>query len=253
MKVQLKIYNYLKKIIMKLFFNKNPLKTNYLYNKNYLITNIIEILKKSGFTPKLIIDVGANHGTWFRIWKNAYPNSNFVIIEPQSWLKSSFIDLIDDNTVYLPIGAGNANGDFLFTINSERDDSSTFTFSDKEALVKGFKQIKIPVKTLNTIVNENCTQKPDIVKIDAEGLDIEVLEGATDLFGHTEIFFVEANINAGFKQCNILNMLNFMDKKGYRVFDLTDLNRPFNNNVLWLVEIAFIRKGGYIDKLNWSI
>jgi hypothetical protein len=42
-----------------------------------------------------------------------------------------------------------------------------------------------------------------------------------------------------------------MDSKGYRVFEITDINRPFSNRVLWLVELAFIRKNGYFDNINW--
>ena len=44
-----------------------------------------------------------------------------------------------------------------------------------------------------------------------------------------------------------------MDKKGYSLFEITDLNRPFQPQVLWLVELAFIKKGGIIDnyKINY--
>ena len=33
-----------------------------------------------------------------------------------------------------------------------------------------------------------------------------------------------------------------MDNKGYEIFDFTDLNRPFKNGLLWLVEILFVKK-----------
>jgi FkbM family methyltransferase len=222
-----------------------------VHSKNFLLNNIIYLLQSNSFEPKLIIDVGANHGTWSRVWKKAFPQAKFILVEPQSWLKPSFDDLLDENTSYLPIGAGKENGLFTFTINSDRDDSSTFILSANDANERGYKQIEIPVKTLNTIVVENSNQIPDIVKIDAEGLDIEVLDGASQLFGKTEIFFVEASINSTFKQTDIHTIINYMDSKGYRVFEITDINRPFSNRVLWLVELAFIRKNGYFDNINW--
>jgi hypothetical protein len=46
---------------------------------------------------------------------------------------------------------------------------------------------------------------------------------------------------------SFLKMINFMDQNGYRLFDITDLNRPFPTPVLWLVEIVFIKKDGFID------
>lgn len=220
-------------------------------DKNYLLNNFIQILKYCSYQPKLIIDIGANHGTWSRVWKQAYPEAKFILVEPQHWLKPSFDDLLDSHTVYLPIGAGNQNGSFTFTINSDRDDSSTFSLSADEALARGYKQIEIPVKTLNAIVQENGNTIPDIVKIDAEGIDIDVLDGASNLFGKTEIFLVEASINSTFKQTELTAVIDYMDKKGYRVFEITDINRPFSNNVLWLVELAFVRRGGFFDQLKW--
>lgn len=221
------------------------------FEKNYLINNLISILKSNNFRPKLIIDIGANHGTWVRLWKDAFPKSNFILIEPQNWLEPSFKDLLDSKTIFLPVGAGKENGTFLFTINSERDDSSTFSLSSDEAHSRGYKQIEIPIQTLNTIVQQNGNIIPDIVKIDAEGLDVEVLEGASNLFGKTEIFLVEASINSTFEANDITKVITYMDSKGYRTFDITDINRPFKNKVLWLVEIAFIRRGGVLDKINW--
>jgi hypothetical protein len=35
--------------------------------------------------------------------------------------------------------------------------------------------------------------------------------------------------------------------KGYRLFDISDLNRPFQPRVLWLVELVFIKNNGIID------
>ncbi len=43
-----------------------------------------------------------------------------------------------------------------------------------------------------------------------------------------------------------------MDAKGYCLFDITDLNRPWEKPVLWLVELVFVRKGGRLDSMNWN-
>jgi len=39
-----------------------------------------------------------------------------------------------------------------------------------------------------------------------------------------------------------------MDCLGFRLFDLTDLNRTPTRNLLWLVEAVFVRKGSAIDE-----
>jgi hypothetical protein len=74
-----------------------------------------------------------------------------------------------------------------------------------------------------------------------------VLNGASNYFGKTEIFMVEAGVvNKSFDN-SLLKLMNYMDEKGYRLFEITDLNRPYQPKVLWLVELVFVLKGGKID------
>ena len=223
-----------------------------MYGKNSLLEVFFRNITAMGFTPQHIIDVGANHGTWTRETLKYFPDAYYTLVEPQEWLKPSLQDLLDANSkiTFNPFGAGAKSGSFMFTI-VDRDDSCSFRYTEEEAKAEGFKQVEIPIVTLNEILERNASLPfPDLVKIDAEGLDIEVLEGASDLMGTTEVFLVEAAIfNKEFEN-SLLNMVNYMDQKGYRLFELTDLNRPFQPNILWLVELAFIKKGGIIDSYH---
>lgn len=235
-------------ILKKLGYTKTNKNIAEVSDKDFLLKNFYRILHDFNFIPKHIVDIGANHGTWTREALKHFPNAKFTLLEPQHWLKESFSDLLksNSNVRFFPYGAGKKKGEFNFTI-LDRDDSCTFRFSDDEAKKEGFEQIKIPVVTLNDLLFENNLSIPDIIKIDAEGLDIDVLNGASNYFGKTEIFMVEAGIvNKEFEN-SFLNLINTMDKNGYRLFEITDLNRPFIPNVLWLVELVFVLKNGFID------
>lgn len=233
--------------------NKNK-KTENLSDKNYLLDNFYNNLKLFDFQPKHIVDIGANHGTWTREALIHFPNSHYTLIEPQYWLKSSIQDVIDANpkVQFHAFGAGEKEGTFMFTI-VDRDDSCSFRYTKEEADKEGFKQVEIPVTTLNNLLAKSDLPIPDIIKIDAEGLDIEVLKGASDFFGKTEIFMVEAGVVNKMFENSFLNIINFMDEKGYRLYEITDLNRPFVPKVLWLVELVFVLKNGYIDSKKFSI
>jgi FkbM family methyltransferase len=39
-------------------------------------------LKKKGYIPDIIFDIGAHHGDWTRECLNIYPKSRYVLIEP---------------------------------------------------------------------------------------------------------------------------------------------------------------------------
>jgi len=107
---------------------------NYYTSTRYHLDNLINLLKNNDFEPNLIIDVGAHRGTWSRVWKHAFTGCAFILVEPQHWLKQSCEDLLDDQSIFLPIGVGKENGTFTFTIDADRDDSSTFTLSKEAAL-----------------------------------------------------------------------------------------------------------------------
>ena len=253
-KIAIKLFN---PIAKRLGYVRGQQKVNLknAFEKNSLLEVFFDNIKEMGFSPKHIIDVGANHGTWTRETLKYFPNAYYTLIEPQEWLKPSLQDILDTNSKvsFNAVGAGDKSGSFMFTIVN-RDDSCSFRYTEEEAKAGGFKQVEIPVVTLNEIVAKNTSLPfPDMIKIDAEGLDINVLEGASDLMGETEIFLVEAAVFCKKFDNNLLKIVSFMDDKGYSLFEITDLNRPFQPQVLWLVELAFIKKGGIIDnyKINF--
>lgn len=217
-------------------------------NKDFLLYNFYNTLKSFQFEPKHIVDVGANHGTWTREALRFFPNSFYTLVEPQYWMEDSISDILksNKNVKFYPFGAGETEGSFQFTL-LERDDSCSFKYTEEEATAKGYKQLTLPVITINNLLAKSELPVPDIIKIDAEGLDIQVLNGASNYFGKTEIFMVEAAVvNKSFDN-SFLKIINYMDDKGYRLFEITDLNRPYQPKVLWLVELVFVLKGGKID------
>jgi FkbM family methyltransferase len=203
----------------------------------------LSLLKSLDFEPRHIIDVGANHGDWTRTALQFFSETAYTLVEPQGHLKSCIQDLVDEGYKinWITAGAGERSGRFFFTI-AARDDCSTFALSKEEADVAGAKQVEVEVMTLNQIVAASGRGIPELVKIDAERLDLQVLAGATDLLGTTDIFLVEAAVCAPVEN-SVAEVLRFMDKTGYQLIDITDLNRSPKHGVLWLCELAFLKKG----------
>ena len=194
-------------------------------------------LKNIGFRPKHIVDIGANKGSWTRRAFLYFPDAQYTLIEPQDHLKAQIQDLLDHGCKITWINAGVADksGVLPFTI-SHRDDSSTFAPTQVDT---GAPTISVPVKTLNEIASD--TPLPEVVKIDAEGFDLKVLAGASDLLGKTDIFFVEAAICCPAYENTIAKVVRRMDEAGYSVVDITDINRSPKHRILWLCELAFLR------------
>jgi FkbM family methyltransferase len=153
------------------------------------------MLQGRSFAPKHIIDVGANHGKWTRVALRYFPDAYYTLIEPQDHLRAHVADLLTHNSKIRWVGAGasDTSGSLPFTMFA-RDDRSSFTPTLEAARANGMCQVEIPVTTLNEVVRTGHAPLPDMVKIDAEGFDLRVLAGASELVGKTDIFLLEAAI-----------------------------------------------------------
>jgi FkbM family methyltransferase len=200
-------------------------------------------LKARGFSPKHIIDVGANHGFWTRTSIKYFPDSHYTLIEPQDYLKRQVNDLItphDSKIHWIGAGVADTPGTLPFTI-ARYDHSSTFVLTPEQAKTSLLQQINVPVLTLNEIVRKRNAPFPNMVKIDAEGYDLKVIAGASELLGRTDIFLLETAICAPGMENNIQKVIDTMSQAGYHVIDIPGLNRSPKYGVLWLCDLAFLR------------
>lgn len=253
--------NIIKKIVNKLGYkiskteafnksliNKNVKKINTI-SKNNLLKDFYTLLKHQNYFPETIYDIGANKGTWTYECLKYFPNATYYLFEPQINLKDDINVLLKNykNVHLFSVGVGDVNDKLSFTIH-DRDDSCSYSFTEEEAKIRGFKQIELPIVRLDTFVKENKLKLPSILKIDAEGLDLKVLEGSIGILQNVEIIMVEVAIVNNRMENTALNVLNYLNDLGFKLFDITDMNRPFSNKVLWLCEYVFIKKGGNLDK-----
>lgn len=198
-------------------------------------------LKGFGFDPKHILDVGANRGSWTRTAAKYFPNARYTLVEPQDQLKKYIQDLVDNGCEiqWITAGASDKSGSMPLSI-SDHDDRSTFLLAGPEGESAGSRQVTVDVKTLNEIVSGSAL--PEMVKIDAEGLDLRVLKGASNLLGKTDVFLVEAMV-CGPCENSVAEVIKFMSEAGYHLIDITEPNRSPKYGVLWLCELAFLRNG----------
>ncbi len=207
------------------------------------------VLQKAGYAPKVIVDVGANRGLWSTKTIKYFPDATYYLYEPQEELLPELQKLqrISSQVTINIMGVGAVKGHMDFSLNP-RDDSSTFRLSAAEAAARGFKQRTLPVVTLDEEYFDKGIY-PSIVKIDAEGWDIDVINGGKKTIQTADIVFVESAILNKNVNNTLLRIVAMMDDMGFKLVDFTDLNRTPTLRALWLVEAAFVRKGQNLDAI----
>lgn len=209
-------------------------------------------LAGKGFRPAHIMDVGAHKAEWSRDAHEVFADSAFTLIEPQLEMKPHLDQFCSEvkRARWILAGAGAAKGELLFTI-APRSDSSSFTYSESDAVEQGLEQRLVPVVTLDMICRESTLPVPEIVKIDAEGFDLKVMAGAQTLLGAAELFFVELPLFDFWPDQSFHTIIAFMREHGYEPYDVTDLNRRPGDGTLAMMELAFAKKTGVLRDDNY--
>jgi FkbM family methyltransferase len=196
-------------------------------------------LQRYGFSPRLVLDIGANRGNWTRSALQYFPEADYFLVEPQSHLKVYSKDLLESGRVHwINAGAADQSGQMCFYV-VDRDDSSSFLPGQITGRVG--RKTEVEVLTIDDLIQSYDLPTPDMVKIDAEGFDLKVLRGATSLIGKTDVFLLEAAAACPFEN-TIGCVISTMDNLGYRIMDITEINRSPKYGVLWLTELVFLRK-----------
>lgn len=206
------------------------------------------LIKNSGFQPRNVWDVGANHGNWTRVAIGFFPDAEYTLIEPQDDLKEHVEDLIRNGYKIRWINAGAGDRSCMLPLHIAALDHSSSFLECPRITQEAVRSIEIPMRTLNEIRVTSSLPVPEMLKIDAEGLDLKVLEGATDLLGRTEIVLAEASIGQLDFENTARALIEAMDDYGYRLIDITDVLRSPNHDALWLCEFAFLLKSSGLLK-----
>jgi len=124
-----------------------------------------------GFTPKTIIDCGANIGLGIVYFKNKYPDAKVVAIEPES----GNFELIKKNTEKFkdihPVKAGVWNRTTNLEIIPGKDNGN-WSFSVKETDHPNEKTI--PSVCIADLMKQHGINEIDLLKIDIEGAELEL-------------------------------------------------------------------------------
>jgi FkbM family methyltransferase len=101
-------------------------------------------------------------------------------------------------------------------------------FREKNGSHKIEKVIKIPLKTINEVIEENFDKPPDLISIDIEGLDLDVLKSLDfEKYRPTAICVETITYSENRTERKMTEILDFLISKGYFVYGDTHINTIF--------------------------
>jgi len=188
-----------------------------------------EILKE--ISNPVIFDIGANIGTFTTWMARAFPTGKIYAFEPQRAIfqmlsgNAAINNLYNVYTHNIALGQENKKIRFSEPNYFEKNDYGTFSLVEDIIAQKTNNVITIESKTLDSFVEYYDIEKIDLLKIDVEGMDLDVLIGGIETIKkYLPIIFIEHSDN---RRSIIEEIQNFLNQFQYSY-------RIIGNNVLCL-------------------
>jgi FkbM family methyltransferase len=167
-----------------------------------------------------VIDIGANKGDWSGLILQQKQLKHLLLFEPSlsalELLRSRFA--VHPEIEIIAAAAGNAPGSLTFFEESGAGETSS--------LVAGFSQggsaREVEVTTIDAEVEKRGWSFVDFLKIDAEGLDFQVLQGASHLFASGKVSYGQFEYNGPWRVAGatLTHAIQWLGGFGYRCFIL---------------------------------
>ncbi|ARF08690.1 methyltransferase [Catovirus CTV1] len=199
----------------------------------------IRRLKNNGYTPKVVLDVGAHHGSWTKSCLEIYPDASYYLFEPHCYNQLSMYDnssnvkihnvLLSDKIEAVKFYAMGNTGDSIFKEKSKH-------FVDCPG------EFRITTTIDNIFAETENVMENILLKIDCQGAEIPILKGCTSILDKTDFIILELPFFGQYNENvpNFLEHIKFMDDIGFIPFDISEIH--FVKNFTMQVDIMFISK-----------
>jgi hypothetical protein len=109
----------------------------------------------------------------------------------------------------------------------------------------------VPVVALDPLLEEKNLPLPYLIKLDVEGVELQVLSGATETLRHTEVAVLEVSLFAARIGCPLLHdVVHFMKQAGFVAYDFLPLNYRPLDGALAQADMIFVREDGPFRRSN---
>lgn len=207
-------------------------------------------MRQLGFSPKLIVDIGAYKGEWSTMARQVFPAAEILMLEAQE-------ERIPDLDAAKKLLGGKI--DYRISLlGAEHREGVVFNKYPNaptgNSVLTGWKagnkfQVKCTMRTVDAILSEAGKPAPDLIKLDVQGYELEVLKGAKKSLEKTQAVLMEVSLIDMYENNPLLHDVTaFMKEQGFLAYDICGLMRRPLDMALAQVDIIFVPERSPLTK-----
>jgi FkbM family methyltransferase len=182
-------------------------------------------------SPRCVLDVGAHVGESATAFRRAFPAAAIHCFEPDPENFSALVQNTrrDSHIHCTQVAVGREAGSALFHRNAGSQTHSLLdvaagaeAFVVAPAILTAANDITVNVVTLDEVCLAS-RERPDVVKVDSQGFELEVLSGATRLLGGSRppLLYLEVSFVRGYEGQPLFDdVYRWVFARGYRIVGL---------------------------------
>lgn len=200
-------------------------------------------IQKRGFAPRTIIDVGAARGT--APLYEAFPDAFLALIEPLEEFEDQLRQILAGREgEWLHTAVGDSEGTRVLNVKPSCLFQSTFRdVSNVAPEREAMERREVPITTLDALATRRRWSPPFGLKIDVEGSEQQVLEGASKLLAETQ--FVISEVLPSPRSADdhsLVEIFSFLYAHGFELCDILAAPRPRVQRELAYLDVLFWRR-----------
>ena len=198
-------------------------------------------LQRLGFQPQTVVDVGVGVGT--PVLYKAFPSAYHVLIEPLEEFEPNLNTILRKyrgHSVRTALGA--EEGKRVLHLDPEFPErGSMYTRTALEASGHELAPREVSVTTLDALMKQQTLQPPFGLKIDAEGCEYEIIQGAKEFLKQTEFVIAEVAVAKRFHRgYTFRDFINLMHHHQFSLCEELDVGRS-DDHTLTFIDAVFRR------------
>jgi FkbM family methyltransferase len=211
-------------------------------------------IKETGFTPSHTLDIGAYEGDWAKAASVIFPDTSILMIEAQAQ-KQDYLERLHQYKAstfqYQMTMLGKENKENVAFYQIDANNNSTGSSMYEEQTDFPRKQINLPLRKLDSVLEAYPDRKFSLAKIDVQGAELDVLQGGSRLLQEAEFIIMELSLMNYNRSAPLLaEVISYMDVNGFAAVDIFEPKRDSKHQLVQ-IDYSFIRKGSpFTPKLS---
>ena len=223
------------------------------FGREQLLQNLVKA------SEPIIFDIGAHRGESVSFLKRIFPSASIYSFEPDPDSYKELSSLNVDRVTYFNLAISDSDGtasffrnkishtNSLLKVNLNSKDSIGIAKATEENDIQYFdgfnEEVKVNTVRLDSFISSNPIDHIDLLKIDVQGAECQILNGAIQTLYKTRVIILEISFFDYYEnQTTFMDIEQIISPLGFKLFSISEIsNNPMNGRTDWS-EVVYLNQ-----------